>query len=132
MATSASAIQGVPTLFQSLTDTAQPATHLNVSSTSIHKRPSDGKGDIELIERDVVHAVDWDADVEQQQQQQQRRRRPAELETIVSVVPSKDSKRIANIQFVALCLTLFVVGWNDGTTGPLLPRIQAVYHVRLV
>lgn len=35
----------------------------------------------------------------------------------------------ARIQFAALCYTLFLAGWNDGTLGPLLPRIQEVYHV---
>ncbi|KAF8628749.1 hypothetical protein AX15_003741 [Amanita polypyramis BW_CC] len=33
------------------------------------------------------------------------------------------------IHFVALCWTMFLVGWNDGSTGPLLPRIQSVYRV---
>ncbi|KAA1472078.1 MFS general substrate transporter [Dentipellis sp. KUC8613] len=36
---------------------------------------------------------------------------------------------LANIQFFALCWTLFLAGWNDGTTGPLLSRIQSVYNV---
>jgi hypothetical protein len=35
-----------------------------------------------------------------------------------------------NLQFAALCWSLFLAGWNDGTTGPLLPRIQREYHVR--
>ncbi|KIM86005.1 hypothetical protein PILCRDRAFT_816545 [Piloderma croceum F 1598] len=35
----------------------------------------------------------------------------------------------ANIQFISLCYSLFLAGWNGGTTGPLLPRIQEVYHV---
>lgn len=35
-----------------------------------------------------------------------------------------------NIHFVTLCFCLFLVGWNDGTVGPLLPKIQDVYHVR--
>jgi hypothetical protein len=34
------------------------------------------------------------------------------------------------IVFVTMCGALFLAGWNDGTTGPLLPRIQEVYHVR--
>ncbi|PIL23359.1 MFS general substrate transporter [Ganoderma sinense ZZ0214-1] len=38
-------------------------------------------------------------------------------------------RRKARIQFITLCWTLFLAGWNDGTTGPLLPRIQTVYHV---
>ncbi|OCH86759.1 MFS general substrate transporter [Obba rivulosa] len=28
-----------------------------------------------------------------------------------------------------MCMALFLAGWNDGSTGPLLPRIQSVYHV---
>ncbi|KAH9846506.1 MFS general substrate transporter [Lenzites betulinus] len=39
------------------------------------------------------------------------------------------SRRLARFQFATLCWTLFLAGWNDGTTGPLLPRMQAVYHV---
>ncbi|KAI0654398.1 MFS general substrate transporter [Cubamyces menziesii] len=39
------------------------------------------------------------------------------------------SRRKARIQFTTLCWTLFLAGWNDGTTGPLLPRIRSVYHV---
>ncbi|PSS32039.1 hypothetical protein PHLCEN_2v2184 [Hermanssonia centrifuga] len=35
----------------------------------------------------------------------------------------------AHIQFATMCWTLFLAGWNDGTTGPLLPRIQSNYHV---
>ncbi|THH16127.1 hypothetical protein EW146_g4461 [Bondarzewia mesenterica] len=45
------------------------------------------------------------------------------------VIFLKDAKSKANIQFASLCWTLLLAGWNDGTTGPLLPRIQSVYHV---
>ncbi|KAI0631187.1 MFS general substrate transporter [Trametes polyzona] len=38
-------------------------------------------------------------------------------------------KQKERLQFLACCWTLFLAGWNDGTTGPLLPRIQSVYHV---
>lgn len=34
------------------------------------------------------------------------------------------------LQFAVLCWTMFLTGYNDGTTGALLPRIQEVYHVR--
>src|ERR1700683_2146278 len=48
-----------------------------------------------------------------------------------SSVSNTNAHRVrANIQFISLCYSLFLVGWNDGTTGPLLPRIQEVYHVR--
>ena len=39
-------------------------------------------------------------------------------------------KQKAHVRFLALCWSLFLIGWNDGSTGPLLPRIQSVYHVR--
>lgn len=44
--------------------------------------------------------------------------------------PSKLHSSKARLQFICLCWTLFLAGWNDGTTGPLLPRIQKVYNVR--
>ena len=43
---------------------------------------------------------------------------------------TRKQKNKARVQFLALCWTLFLAGWNDGTTGPLLPRIQLVYKVR--
>ncbi|KAG6812458.1 hypothetical protein H0H92_002723 [Tricholoma furcatifolium] len=45
--------------------------------------------------------------------------------------PAKTKKQIAaaRIQFLACCVPLFLAGWNDGTQGPLLPRIQTVYNV---
>ncbi|KAG6900372.1 hypothetical protein C0993_011722 [Termitomyces sp. T159_Od127] len=52
--------------------------------------------------------------------------------TITSGVgrPAKTKHQLAtaHIQLVALCMSLFLAGWNDGTTGPLLPRIQSVYN----
>lgn len=44
-------------------------------------------------------------------------------------VPPKVSKWAGRIQFLTLCGTLFLAGWNDGTTGPLLSRMQSNYHV---
>lgn len=43
---------------------------------------------------------------------------------------AKSTNYKAHIQFATLCWSLFMAGWNDGTTGPLLPRLQSVYHVR--
>lgn len=43
--------------------------------------------------------------------------------------PSKKEERVARAQFLALCLALFVVGWTDGSTGPLIPRLQIFYDV---
>lgn len=49
----------------------------------------------------------------------------------VSEKVAKAKKWKAHWQFVTLCWTLFLAGWNDGTIGPLLPRIQEVYHVSI-
>ncbi|CDO77089.1 hypothetical protein BN946_scf184473.g33 [Trametes cinnabarina] len=38
------------------------------------------------------------------------------------------NRRKNAIYFFTLCFTIFLNGWNDGTTGPLLPKIQAHYH----
>lgn len=44
-------------------------------------------------------------------------------------VQTKAQQRMAHIQFAALCWTLYLAGWNDASSGPLIPRIQSVYHV---
>ncbi|KAI1788662.1 MFS general substrate transporter [Ganoderma leucocontextum] len=52
-----------------------------------------------------------------------------------SVMPSVSAaqkavyRRNSLMHFLALCFCLFGMGWNDGTTGPMLPRIQDHYHV---
>ncbi|KAG9051448.1 hypothetical protein FS837_006624 [Tulasnella sp. UAMH 9824] len=33
------------------------------------------------------------------------------------------------LYLAACCLCLSVAGWNDGTIGPLLPKIQEYYHI---
>lgn len=47
--------------------------------------------------------------------------------------PSQDQiaafRRHGRIHFAALCYSSFLNGWNDGSTGPLLPRIEQNYHV---
>ncbi|KAJ7609796.1 MFS general substrate transporter [Mycena polygramma] len=48
----------------------------------------------------------------------------------VPVLPrSKQHVSRERVQLLALCWCLFLAGWNDGTSGPLIPRIQRVYHV---
>ena len=45
----------------------------------------------------------------------------------VTLAPAIKWKR--RIQFATLCWCFVLEGWNDGSTGPLLPRIQDTYHV---
>ena len=42
---------------------------------------------------------------------------------------TKKQKATDRVQFAAVCWCLFLARWNDGTTSPLLPRIQEVYCV---
>ena len=44
-------------------------------------------------------------------------------------VLTKQEARSARAQFLALCWAVLVIGWCDGSTGPLLPRIQKFYDV---
>ncbi|EKM75157.1 hypothetical protein AGABI1DRAFT_123344 [Agaricus bisporus var. burnettii JB137-S8] len=44
-------------------------------------------------------------------------------------IRTKKQKSTERIHCSALCLGNFIFGWNDGSTGPLLPRIQETYHV---
>lgn len=51
--------------------------------------------------------------------------------SIHSIPSEKGLFTRTNLHFVALCWCLFLAGWNDGTIGPLLPRVQGVYDVRV-
>lgn len=41
----------------------------------------------------------------------------------------RNEKFLGRLQFLALCWTLFLIGWNDSSTGPLIPRIREFYGV---
>ncbi|KAI0631011.1 MFS general substrate transporter [Trametes polyzona] len=47
----------------------------------------------------------------------------------ISAAQKAVNRRKNAIHFATLCFTIFLNGWNDGTTGPLLPRIQSYYHL---
>lgn len=47
----------------------------------------------------------------------------------VSPAVRKKQRRRAQLCYFALCWCFFLEGWNDGTTGPLLPTIQRYYNV---
>ena len=44
-------------------------------------------------------------------------------------IPTRKEVRTAHAQFFALCWALFLLGWTDGSIGPLLPTIQKFYDV---
>ncbi|KAG2032534.1 MFS general substrate transporter [Suillus americanus] len=47
----------------------------------------------------------------------------------VLLTKHRTQKTREKIQFVTLCWFVYLEGWNDGSNGPLLPRIQTVYGV---
>lgn len=51
-------------------------------------------------------------------------------ETRPSAAQRAKFKKYSRIHMAALCWCFYLEGWNDGTTGPLLPRIQEFYNVR--
>lgn len=58
---------------------------------------------------------------------------PTPTQTEPPVVTKAYSLNIGklNIKFAAVCLALFLEGWNLGATGPLIPAIQKYYDVGL-
>ncbi|PPQ92297.1 hypothetical protein CVT25_008894 [Psilocybe cyanescens] len=54
-----------------------------------------------------------------------------QIQSTTSRTPkTKVQKRNSTIQFISLCWCIWLGGWNDGSTGPLLPRLQEHYNVR--
>lgn len=48
---------------------------------------------------------------------------------MVSSAERNVQRRRARLCFAAMCWCFFLAGWNDGSTGPLLPTIQRHYNV---
>ena len=51
------------------------------------------------------------------------------LQNDVLAIPTRKEARTARAQFLSLCWCLFLMGWINGSTGPLLPSIQKSYNV---
>jgi hypothetical protein len=49
----------------------------------------------------------------------------------ITELQAKEFRRRSRIHFAALCWSLFLEGWNDGSPGPLLPALQKAYDVLL-
>ena len=59
-------------------------------------------------------------------------RTPSVHLSIQSAQDGRTGKQVREgyLQLFAVFWSMILLGWNDGTTGPLLPRIQTVYDVR--
>ncbi|KAJ7055865.1 MFS general substrate transporter [Mycena amicta] len=53
---------------------------------------------------------------------------PEEIQT-PPTRPSAKQRGVETVQLAALCWALAISGWNDGTLGPLIPRIQEEFHI---
>ena len=53
------------------------------------------------------------------------------VDAVVDETTNAAPRWLPHIQFFSLCWAFFMAGWNDGTTGTLLPRIQSNYQVAL-
>lgn len=51
---------------------------------------------------------------------------------VLSSSSTHSQKRTSLTQFLVICWCIYVVGWHDGSNGPLLPRIQQEYQVRFL
>jgi fucose permease len=74
--------------------------------------------------------VNTTADLESTHHHDQRL--PSELDSLIQhsdYKPSKKQARLAFLQFLSFCSALFMVGWTDGSTGPLLPTLTKHYGI---
>ncbi|KIY70510.1 MFS general substrate transporter [Cylindrobasidium torrendii FP15055 ss-10] len=54
------------------------------------------------------------------------------LHNVPDAATKKKHTRTSNIHFIAVTFAFFLSGWQDGTTGPLLPVMQTHYHIGFV
>ncbi|EIW55077.1 MFS general substrate transporter [Trametes versicolor FP-101664 SS1] len=98
-----------------LSTTHSRTPHAIVELTAVNSdRADDGKG-TEYVETDAVEAGGSQVD--------------RALPSTTFPASTAAMKRKSRIRFATLCWSMCLAGWNDGTTGPLLPRIQSVYHI---
>jgi hypothetical protein len=77
-----------------------------------------------------IHPIHRNQPFQAETQLQETAAQGQESETRERVTVRRQQKVRANVQFFALCWTIFLMGWNDASTGPLVPRIREVYRVR--
>ena len=101
-----------------LSDRSRRASALNRSDTSVGKRPPF----VQTLSADDTNFPSSNV------------RTPSQLSVSASTeerpLLSRQQKRNSLLQFLAFCFSTWLNGWNDGTLGPLLPRIQTDYRVR--
>ncbi|KAJ3778318.1 MFS general substrate transporter [Lentinula raphanica] len=58
-----------------------------------------------------------------------RQHQPEEGTLSASLPQTKEQIERSRAQFMVTCSCMFAIGFNDASAGPLLPRMQSVYHV---
>ncbi|KJA21387.1 hypothetical protein HYPSUDRAFT_140610 [Hypholoma sublateritium FD-334 SS-4] len=100
-----------------LSDRSRRASALNRSEISVGKRPP-------FVQTLSADESNFPTDTG---------RTPSQLSVNASTEErqplTRQQKRNSLLQFLAFCFSTWLNGWNDGTLGPLLPRIQADYRL---
>jgi hypothetical protein len=88
---------------------------LQIQSNSTHRKYADGHQPSENPANDnVVDTVN----------------EPRPSSALANSTMTRKQIKTASLQLLAMSWNMFLLGWNDGSLGPLLPRIQEVYHVQ--
>ena len=99
--------------------------HAARSLTSVHHVPSP-RPSIELRQVKNAHAESDTEDLSGVRRDDSKAS-PTAGDRAQAVSPN--ARKRLEVQYACLCFALFLAGWNDGTNGPLLPRIQRYYNV---
>jgi hypothetical protein len=94
----------------------------NVGRSSIHENGSVKLGSVAVNEGAPVVSTGNQPPVPSGRQSPH-----ADNQTFDAITPQM--RKNEKIIIAAMCFSLFLAGWNDGTIGPLLPRIQEIYGV---
>ena len=86
--------------------------------------------DVPLPREGQPDAPSRDPDVNQRVPSQETLALPTQ--ELGTTTRSSEMLRQANIMYASMLYTMLLSGWNDGTTGPLLPRIQEYYGVSIL
>lgn len=97
-----------------MTDETLPKTSL----IQLVSRPDDHAKQLLILEKEGGQVCQHEA-----------RKEDETLEPQVGDQRTQQQMLVGKMQYGAICFSFFLLGWNDGSTGPLLPRLQEVYEV---
>ena len=102
---------------------------LTVPATEQFTAPGAGSGDIAKMYASSLNSFGEDLEEIMSVPEADVELEPLIAGTVSPPAVTKAARRKGWMQFAALCMALYLAGWSDATVGPLVPRIQQVYHV---